>query len=239
VVIGHLRDALTVDNGCYAGVTAEGECRKFVDWRARLEADGGGLENRYECKLIKGSNPLPSAMCSRRPFPGSGRRPDYGPVTDLLDYCAGLPVRLLAAGEALIDEGVRHDGMWVLVSGSVSVERDGVPFARVNTPGAVFGEMSVVLDRVATATVRARSDVEVYLIADPLGFLREKPGAALEVLRVTAARLDGLTQYLVDVKQQYADRDDHLGMVDGILDVLVHHHPKQPRTGSVRDPEAG
>jgi hypothetical protein len=31
------------------------------DWRARLEADGGGLENRYECKLIKGSNPLPSA----------------------------------------------------------------------------------------------------------------------------------------------------------------------------------
>jgi hypothetical protein len=31
------------------------------DWRARLVADGGGLENRYECKLIKGSNPLPSA----------------------------------------------------------------------------------------------------------------------------------------------------------------------------------
>jgi CRP/FNR family cyclic AMP-dependent transcriptional regulator len=58
-------------------------------------------------------------------------------------------------------------------------------------------------------------------------------------LRVTAARLDGMTQYLVDVKQQYADRDDHLGMVDGILDVLVHHHPKQAQTGSARDPEAG
>jgi hypothetical protein len=28
-------------------------------------------------------------------------------------------------------------------------------------------------------------------------------------------------------------------MVDGILDVLVHHHPKQSRTGSARDPEAG
>jgi hypothetical protein len=39
-------------------------CRKFIDWRARLEADGGGLENRYECKLIKGSNPLPSASAS-------------------------------------------------------------------------------------------------------------------------------------------------------------------------------
>jgi CRP/FNR family cyclic AMP-dependent transcriptional regulator len=160
-------------------------------------------------------------------------------MTDLLDYCHGLPVRSVPAGDALIEEGVRHDGMWVLVSGSVSVERDGVPFARVDTPGAVFGEMSVVLDKVATATVRARSDVEVYAIAEPLDFLRDRPGAALAVLRVTAARLDGLTQYLVDVKQQYADRDDHLGMVDGILDVLVHHHPKQSRTGSARDPEAG
>jgi CRP/FNR family transcriptional regulator, cyclic AMP receptor protein len=160
-------------------------------------------------------------------------------MTDLLDYCDGLPVRTLAAGDVLIEEGVRHDGMLVLVSGSVSVERDGVAFARIDTPGAVFGEMSVVLDKVATATVRARSDVEVYAIAEPLVFLHDKPGAALAVLRVTAARLDRMTQYLVDVKQQFADRDDHLGMVDGILDVLVHHHPKQSQTGSARDPEAG
>jgi CRP/FNR family cyclic AMP-dependent transcriptional regulator len=94
-----------------------------------------------------------------------------------------------------------------------------------------------VLDKVATATVRATSDVEAYVIAEPLDFLRDKPGAALAVLRMTAARLDGVTQYLVDVKRQYADRDDHLGMVDGILDALVHHHPRQVRTGSVRDPE--
>jgi CRP/FNR family cyclic AMP-dependent transcriptional regulator len=160
-------------------------------------------------------------------------------VTELLDYCDGLPVRSLAAGDVLIEEGARHDGMWILVSGSVNVERDGVPFARVDTPGAVFGEMSVVLDKVATATVRARSDIEVYEVAEPLDFLRDRPGAALAVLRVTAARLDRMTQYLVDVKQQYADRDDHLGMVDGILDVLVHHHPKQVQTGSARDPEAG
>jgi CRP/FNR family transcriptional regulator, cyclic AMP receptor protein len=164
-----------------------------------------------------------------------------GTVTDmpeLLDQCAGLPVQMLAAGEVLIEEGLRPDHMLVLISGSANIERDGVAFARVDTPGAVFGEMSVVLDRVATATVRASSDVEVYAIAEPLQFLREKPGAALAVLRITAARLDGMTQYLVDVKQQFADRDDHLGMVGTILDTLVHHHPGQPRTGSVRDPEA-
>lgn len=159
-------------------------------------------------------------------------------MTELLDQCAGLPVQTMAAGDVLIHEGLRPASMLVLISGSASIERDGVPFARVDTPGAVFGEMSVVLDQVATATVRASSDVEVYTIAEPLQFLREKPGAALAVLRVTAARLDGMTQYLVDVKHQFADRDDHLGMVGAILDTLVHYQPGQSRTGSVRDPEA-
>jgi CRP/FNR family cyclic AMP-dependent transcriptional regulator len=158
-------------------------------------------------------------------------------VTVLLDYCADLPKQSIPAGTVLIAEGQPLANMFVLVSGSVSVERDDVPVARVDVPGAVFGEMSAVLDKVASATVRAKSDVEVYVIDDPLGFLTDKPGAALAVLRVTAARLDGMTQYLVDIKQQYADRDDHLGMVDGILDTLVHHHPRPTRTGSARDPE--
>ena len=48
----------------------------------------------------------------------------------------------------------------MLVSGQVVVEHDGVPFARIDTPGAVFGEMSAVLDRPATATVRAVGAVE-------------------------------------------------------------------------------
>ena len=158
-------------------------------------------------------------------------------VTALLDFCVGLPRQSVAAGTILIEEGQPLANMLVLVSGSISVERDEVPVARVDTPGAVFGEMSAVLNKVASATVRAKSDVEVCVIDDPLGFLTEKPGAALAVLRITAARLEGMTQYLVDIRHQYADRDDHLGMVDGILDTLVHHHPRAPRTGSARDPE--
>ena len=97
--------------------------------------------------------------------------------------------------------------------------------------------MSVVLDKPATATVRAASDVEVRVVDDPLAFLAERPGAALAVLRMTAARLDGLTQYLVDVKQQFADAEGHLGMVDQILDTLVHHQAAPTRPGSARDPE--
>ena len=97
--------------------------------------------------------------------------------------------------------------------------------------------MSVVLDQPATATVRAADDVSVRVVDDPMTFLGERPGAALAVLRMTAARLDGLTRYLVDVKQQFADAEGHLGHVDQILDRWCTTRARAPRTGSARDPE--
>jgi CRP-like cAMP-binding protein len=158
-------------------------------------------------------------------------------VTEMLGFCADLPVRSVPAGAVLISEGSEPGALLVLASGAVTIERDGVPFARIDHPGAVFGEMSWVLDRPATATVRASQPVQVHVMADPEEFLATHPEAAVEVLRMTAARLDGLTQYLVDVKAQFAGLDGHLGMVDQILDALVHHQAAPTRTGSVRDPE--
>ena len=161
-----------------------------------------------------------------------------GRVTaDLLEFSEDLPQETVPAGATLIREGEHPRHMLVLVSGSVVIEHDGVPFARIDTPGAVFGEMSAVLDRPATATVRANGEVRVRVLVDPLAFLIEHPGAALAVLRTTASRLDGLTRYLVDVKNQFSDAGGHLGRVDQILDHLVHHQGVPARTGSLRDPE--
>ena len=158
-------------------------------------------------------------------------------VTDLLALAADLPLATLAPGDVLIEEGSDAGPLYVLVSGSVVIERDGVAFATIDHAGAVLGEMAVVLGKPATASVRARTEVVVHVADDPEAFLVERPGAALSVLRTTAARLDGLTQYLVDVKEQFASEEGHLGMVDQILDTLVHHQAPATRTGSVRDPE--
>ena len=158
-------------------------------------------------------------------------------MTDLLELSADQPGVTLADGQVLIAEGAPPAELYVLVSGELVIEHDGVTFARVDSPGAVFGEMSAVLDRPATATVRAMGPVELRRVADPMAFLAERPAAALAVLRTTASRLDGLTQYLVDVKRQFADAGGHLGMVDAILDQLVHHQGPRPLTGSARDPE--
>lgn len=158
-------------------------------------------------------------------------------MSDLLALSADLPILSAGPGDVLIEEGETLSRLLVLVSGAVVVEHDGTAFARIDSPGAVFGEMSAVLDRPATATVRAEGDVRVHVSDDPVGFLSDRPGAALEVLRMTASRLDGMTHYLVDVKRQYADAEDHLGMVDRILDTLLHHQGAASSPGSRRDPE--
>jgi len=158
-------------------------------------------------------------------------------MTEMLELAADLPVLAVPAGDTIIDEGSSSGRMYVLATGSVTVERDGVAFARIAVPGAIFGEMAVVLRQPATATVRAATDVEVHVVDDPETFLIERPGAALSVLRMTASRLDGLTQYLVDVKAQFADEQGHLGMVGEIVDTLINHQAPAVRTGSVRDPE--
>ena len=167
----------------------------------------------------------------------SRREDRLEPMTDLLELSEGHHEVSLADGEVLVEEGAAPDAMFVLVDGELIIEHDGEAFARVDTPGAVFGEMSAVLDRPATATVRAVGRVVVRRVDDPVTFLSERPGAALAVLRTTASRLDGLTQYLVDVKRQFADAAGHLGMVDAILDQLVHHQGPKPHPGSARDPE--
>jgi CRP/FNR family transcriptional regulator, cyclic AMP receptor protein len=157
-------------------------------------------------------------------------------VSDLLALCGDLPQQPWRPNEVIIEAGQMASRIYVLCSGSVTVERDGTTFARIDTPGAVFGEMSVVLGQPATATVRASSETKCHVIDDPKSFLTQRPGAALAILSMTASRLDGITRYLVDVKQQLADEDGHLGMLGQIVDTLVHHHaPARP--GSVRDPE--
>jgi CRP-like cAMP-binding protein len=158
-------------------------------------------------------------------------------MREILAHCADLPIRDVAAGEILIEQGEAPGALYVLEQGSVVIERDGVPIACVDTPGSVLGEMSVALEKPATATVRASTACRIRTASDPHAFLTDRSGVALAVLRVVAARLDGLTAYLADVKRQFADRADHLGMIDEVLHALVHHQPPDVSPGSARDPD--
>ena len=157
-------------------------------------------------------------------------------MSDLLRYCADLPIVAVAAGESVVQQGARATAIYILIDGEVQMERDGVAFATVTYPGAVFGEMSTVLQRVATASARVTAPSRMHVAADPLSLLAERPEVTLAILRLTAGRLDAMTHYLADVRSQYAESAGHLGLVGGVLESLLHYQAPDKRPGSLRDP---
>ncbi len=160
---------------------------------------------------------------------------DVSSAGELLALSSDLPTISLAAGEAVVVQGEPAPAMFVLAHGSMVMQRDGLSFAAVDYPGAVFGDMSTVLRRPATASACATAPSVLHVARDTDAFLA-RPGVALAVLRLTAGRLDTMTHYLADVRHQYRDLSTHLGMVDGVLETLLHFQAPPARPGSVRDP---
>ena len=138
-----------------------------------------------------------------------------------------LPKISCAAGQVLIAEGRPLMGIYFLESGEVEVRKGDVLIAEIYEPGAVFGDMAYLLKTEPTATVRALTPCVFRHVVDPPGFFREHPAAALHMAEILARRLDSLNRYLVDIKNQFKDRADHLGIIDEVLDALMHKHPRK------------
>jgi len=68
------------------------------------------------------------------------------------------------AGRALFQEGDPSEELYVLVSGTVDVIKGNQVIRQISEPGALFGEMSHLLDRRRTATIKARTPVEALRI---------------------------------------------------------------------------
>lgn len=137
-----------------------------------------------------------------------------------------LPQVSCAAGHALITEGQPLEGLYYLESGEVQVLKGAVLIAEVYQAGAVFGDMAYLLKTEPTATVRTLTPCTFRHVADPAAYFLQHPAAALHMAAVLARRLDSLNRYLVDIKNQFKDRADHLGLIDEMLDALMHKHPR-------------
>jgi CRP-like cAMP-binding protein len=112
------------------------------------------------------------------------------------------------AGAELIQQGGKSGGLMVLKEGEVEVLRDGKFVASTKQPGSIFGEMSVLLDRPHSATVRALTDVQLYLIDDALAVLEQHPSWLLQIARLLAQRVNATTAQLVALKQRENDEDN-------------------------------
>jgi CRP-like cAMP-binding protein len=142
-------------------------------------------------------------------------------MSAILDLVKDLEVKEFSTGANVIEQGERSGVMLVLIEGQVEILRDDVLVAKASQPGAIFGEMSVLLGGPHTATVRAKAPSKFVIIERPREFLERSSPASMHVAELLARRLDALTKYLIDVKRQY-EGHDHIGMVDGVLESLMH-----------------
>lgn len=157
-------------------------------------------------------------------------------MKDVLSLCHSLPLRALAAGETLIDEGVSTGLLYVLKSGAVEVVRDGVRVVLIDEPGAFLGEISALLGTPPSASVLAVSACEVHVLERAGDAVRGSPELTYAIAQLLARRLQAVTAYLVDIKRQYAGESSHLALMDQVLANLMTMQPgtSARTTGSER-----
>jgi CRP/FNR family transcriptional regulator, cyclic AMP receptor protein len=158
-------------------------------------------------------------------------------VRDLLELTAELPRRQLTGGETVIVEGEPTGVLQILESGSLHVRKGDVTVAVLDRPGAVVGEMSVLLGVPPTASVVAATDAVLRVAADGAGFLASRPDIGLLVARMLAERLHLVTTYLADLQQQYGGAGTQLGLVSEVLSSLTEMTGSSPEPGSEREPD--
>ena len=153
------------------------------------------------------------------------------------ELCEELPLRTFEAGETLLAEGESTGRLYVLAEGAVEIVKRGFHINVVTESGAIFGEMSVLLGGPHMATVRALTPCSARVIEGGDSFLQAHPELSYELAKLLAHRLNGVTAYLIDLKRQFEDHSNHLGMVDEILEALAHEQKRDFTPGSDRDPD--
>ena len=123
-------------------------------------------------------------------------------ATNILPLTKAQPLRSLAAGEVLIEAGEAGGELYVLETGRLSVLRDGVEIAVLSEPGALIGEMSVLLGEDHSATVTALEPSDVRVIEQAIVFLERTPIVALAVTTMVCERLNRTSALLVEMKKQ-------------------------------------
>jgi CRP-like cAMP-binding protein len=155
-------------------------------------------------------------------------------MRDILEYCIGGTKRRVASGTEVLHEGGRTGHLYVLIEGRLEVIKGDAVVAVITEPGAVLGEMSVLLDTPHTATVRAAQESTIYEIDDAAAFLRKQPAVAIIIARMLAQRLNVANTYLADLKRQYAGHGTHLAMVGEVLQSMINLPPSEVSPGSDR-----
>jgi CRP/FNR family cyclic AMP-dependent transcriptional regulator len=138
---------------------------------------------------------------------------------------AALPLKSYGAGETVFTEGTQTGQLFILKSGAVSVVKGGTEIATVAEPGAIFGELSALLDQPHTANVRTLQPSQFH-VADAVALLAKDSVALLYVAMILARRVDHANRALIDLKSElHAGEpvsmiDSAIGRIQGLLGAI-------------------
>ncbi len=115
------------------------------------------------------------------------------PATTLEELASSLVPVQATPGTELVREGETGDRFYVIASGEVDVSAQGQP-VRTQGPGDHFGEIALLRDVPRTATVTAKTDVELYALErdEFLGAVTGHAASAQAADAVVSTRLAGL-----------------------------------------------
>jgi CRP-like cAMP-binding protein len=156
-------------------------------------------------------------------------------MTDLLRLSAHLPVVEMDPGHVLVREGEASSAIWILLSGELQVLKGTAVVATIDQPGAVVGEMAALLGSNATASVAVRTPSRLRCAAHGENLLSD-PAVMRLVAIGLAERLNRITSYLADLKDQYGDAPG-TAMVPEVLNQLMDRQTRTFVPGSARDPD--
>jgi len=122
-----------------------------------------------------------------------------------------LPLAVYEAGETVLKAGSTTGRLLILKEGTVAVVKDGVEIGKVRAHGAVFGELSVLLDRPHTADVVAVKASTFYVAYAATPFMQD-PVVLRYIAAVMAGRLDRTNQAVIELKQQLENDDPRIVM---------------------------
>jgi CRP/FNR family transcriptional regulator, cyclic AMP receptor protein len=146
---------------------------------------------------------------------------------------AALPVKTFQPGETVLAAGSTTGQLFILRKGVAEIVRDGTQIATVSEPGAVFGELAVILNKPHTADVRALERSEFH-VAKASALLAEDAAALLYVTTILAQRLDAANELILEIKRDLKpgkgvlakalDKLDELLLPGGTDTSLFGHH---------------
>ena len=112
---------------------------------------------------------------------------------------ARLPLATYQPGETVFAAGTKTDRLLFLKKGAVTIRKKGEVLAEVTEPGAVFGELSALLNQPHTADVQTLK-TSVFHVAR--SELLDDPVILLHVAAILAQRLNLANEALVDLKSE-------------------------------------